>query len=114
MNYPTYDQQPVVIDDGCLTRSVEIVGDTVRQTAGDPAALDLADIRSVRDDVINHGLDDPEGIDDLDGTERDLRIALLSLLAAEKAFAFSHSPDCAAAAAGLRAQTAFLLNTVHG
>lgn len=99
MNYPTYDQQQtVVIDDG-LARSADV--------ADDLAALDLADVRAVRDDATR----EPHMVDD---TEHDLRIALLSLLAAEKVFAGRGIAEFADAAAGLRRSTAFLINTVHG
>lgn len=119
MNYPKYDQQRVVGGDDLARRLADaydelatIVGvadDPVRpaDVADDLAAADLADVRSVRDDAVNC---DPYA----DDAERDLQIALLSLLAAEKDFRGRGIPEFADAAAGLRAQTAFLINTVHG
>ncbi|WP_326960561.1 hypothetical protein [Amycolatopsis sp. NBC_01286] len=98
MNYPQYpDAQTVVITDD-LARPADV--------ADDLAALDVADIRAVRDDATReiHA----------DDAEHDLRIALLSLLAAEKNYRGRDIPEFADAAAGLRHLTAFLINTVHG
>ena len=98
MNYPKYDQAQTVVNDDGLAQPADVA---------DAAALDLEDVRSVRDDAVNC---DPYA----DDAERDLRIALLSLLAAEKDFTDRGIPEFAAAAAGLRRSTAFLINTAHG
>ncbi|HEY3482020.1 MAG TPA: hypothetical protein VGL02_24250 [Streptomyces sp.] len=98
MNYPTYDQQTVVIDEGGLARPVDVTDEL--------AALDVADIRAARDDATHEF--------HADVAEHDLRIALLSLLAAAKDYRGRGIPEFADAADGLRAQTAFLINTIHG
>jgi hypothetical protein len=103
VNYPTYDQptaQTVVIEDG-LAQPADV---------DDVAALDLADVRSVRDDATRA----PYTLDDIEAAANDLQIAALSLFAAEKAFTDRGLSEFATAAAGLRASTAFLLHTVRG
>jgi hypothetical protein len=102
VNYPKYDQpQAVVIDNGLAWPA---------DVSDDVATLDLADVRSVRDDAVRA----PYALEDIEAAASDLQIAALSMFAAEKAFIARDIPEFAAAAAGLRASIAFLLHTVHG
>jgi len=102
VNYPKY-ADAVVIDDG-LARPADI--------ADDLTALDLADVRAVRDDATRESQDTEDA--EAGDAEHDLRIALLSLLAAEKSYRGRGVDEFADAAAGLRQSTAFLINTAHG